>query len=268
MEYEQILVEQRGRVRILTLNRPEKLNAWTGQMMTELRDAIEAAGADPSVGAIVLTGAGRGFCAGADIAGFEARLAAQGANGAPAAPEPPRETLDWVRFIQQAPRPTIAAVNGVAVGVGVTAILPFDIRIGSPEARFGFAFVKLVRVPELGSSHLLPQMVGMGRARDWCLTGRMVPAEEAREAGLVSEVVPIEQLVARAVEIGELMAANAPRAMTRIREVLIRNADEADFDAVIRIEDVARAEAGASWEHREAITAFRERRQPDFSPRA
>ncbi len=264
MAYEQITFEQRGRVGLITLNRPEKLNAWTGKMMGEMRHAMDAAAANPGIGAIVVTGAGRAFCAGADVSSFAQYVSDADAGKRPTDNVPVTED-NWVRYLQKYPKPTVAAINGVAVGIGITQILPFDIRIGSEHARIGFFFVKMALVPELASSHLLPQMVGMARATDWCMTGRMVPAQEARESGLLSEVVAAESLVDRAVEIGEQLASNAAPAMLAIRQLLIENAHDNDLDSVMSREGVALAERRLSWQHREAIAAFAEKRTPDFS---
>src|SRR5262249_50340261 len=176
MTYAQIRFEQRGRVGVITLDRPDKLNAWTPQMMAEYRDAIQRANDDADIGAIVMTGAGRAFCAGADIAAvFDAGLA--GAARGDGSGE------DYLGFLARMPKPTIAAINGVAVGVGITQVLPFDIRIASVDARIGFFFVRMGLVPELASSSLLPQLVGAGRALEWCLTGRLVPSAERLASG-------------------------------------------------------------------------------------
>src|SRR6185312_15379426 len=186
MAFEQITVEQRGRVALLTLNRPEKLNAWTPRMMAELTEAMRAAADDSATGAIGLTGAGRAFCAGADVDAVFRKQSEErdsGSESAPppaaasaAAPPPQAPAQNWVSFLRNLPKPTIAAVNGAAVGIGVTQVLPMDFRIASENARFGMFFVKMGLVPELASSALLPQMVGQARALDWCLTGRMIPA--------------------------------------------------------------------------------------------
>lgn len=260
MPYTNVLVEQRGAVKVLTLNRPERLNAWNNEMMAELRDAIETANGDAAVAALVFTGAGRAYCSGADIGGWAEAIQSGGAaRGSATAGED-----NWLAFLRRMPKPTIAAVNGVAVGVGVTHILPMDIRIASENARFGFAFVKMALVPELASSYYLPQLVGLGRAREWCLTARMVEAAEAQQAGLVSEVVPHEQLVARAVEIGELIAQHAPAAVARVKAVLDRNAVNSDFRAVMQNENSENAAARLEADHKEAVAAFMEKRKPNF----
>lgn len=263
MSYEQITYEQRGAVALVTMNRPERLNAWTEQMHNELRDAIGRAVDDSSVGAVVLTGAGRAFCAGADIAAFKAAIAASSTVGSGAAEGPG----NWVAFCQGVTKPLIAAINGPAVGVGITQVLPFDIRIASENARIGMFFVRMGLVPELASSHFLSQLVGTGRAMEWCLTGRMVDAAEAREAGLVTEVVAPEALVDRAVALGNEVAALPGETIARVKRLLIENAVEGDLKTVLQRENVALAQARASAEHREAVTAFLEKRAPDFSRR-
>ena len=256
--YEQLLVEQRGRVRILTLNRPERLNAWNDVMMANLRDAIEQANADGSVRAIVFTGAGRAYCSGADVGGFANQLEGRPRGSATAGED------NWNAFLRRMPKPTIAAVNGTAVGVGITHALPMDIRIASEQAKFGFFFVKMGLVPELASSYYLSQLVGTGRAIEWCLTARMVGAEEAKDAGLVTEVVSPERLIARAVEIGEAIAAHPAGAIARVKEVFARNATNSDVQDVMAYENGQNAEARLGAEHREAVTAFLEKRPPKF----
>jgi 2-(1,2-epoxy-1,2-dihydrophenyl)acetyl-CoA isomerase len=267
MQYEQITFETRGHVGLITLNRPEKLNAWTGQMMSEMRQAMDSVADDPAVGAIVVTGSGRAFCAGADISVFadNARKQDEGAPRQAPAAAPAEPAENWVRYIQRYPKPTIAAINGAAVGIGITQILPFDIRIAGEAARIGFFFIKMGLVPELASSHLLPQMVGISRATEWCLTGRLIGAAEAREAGLVAEVVANDGLLARALELGESIANQSAPAMLSIRELLLENAHDPDLDSVMNREGVALQQAYASWQHREAIAAFFEKRPADFS---
>jgi enoyl-CoA hydratase/carnithine racemase len=266
MSYDKITFETRGRVALITLNRPEKLNAWSEGMMAEMRHAMNAVRDDANIGALVVTGAGRAFCAGKDMSDFQNEAANQDAGK-----ETPRTNAattgdeNWVSFIQNYPKPTIAAINGVAVGIGITQILPFDIRIASENARIGFVFIKMALVPELASSHLLPQMVGTSRAIDWCLSGRLVPAQECREAGLVSEVVEQDRLLDRAIELGEQLSGNAPGAMAVIRELILTNNEETDLRTVFGREGAALANALTTWEHREAISAFMEKRPADFA---
>lgn len=267
MTYEYILYEQRGSVGIVTLNRPDKLNAWSLPMLKEIRRAIDAAVLDAAIGAIVLTGAGRAYCAGADMSSFRKR-SSDGDNEQRSGEDEAHYHYvgpnNWTSYVQQLPKPTIAAVNGTAVGVGVSHILPLDIRIASEKARFGLFFVKLGLAPELASSALLPRLVGAGRALEWCLTGRQVPAQEAKDAGLVSEVVAPEALLDRAVELGEQLADNPGPSMVTIRELLRRDALETEIEAVLRREGAALNSLYKTPEHKEAITAFFEKRKPVF----
>lgn len=261
MDYKNVLTEQRGSVAIVTLNRPERLNAWNNEMMFELKDAVTAANGDPSVSAIVFTGAGRAYCSGADVGGWAQQIAGGGAaTGSATAGED-----NWLAFLRRMPKPTIAAVNGVAVGVGVTHILPMDIRIASEQAKFGFAFVKMALVPELASSYYLPQLVGLGRAREWCLTARMVEADEAARTGLVSEVVEPGRLLERAVELGEMIAQHAPAAVARVKKVLDTNATDSDVQTVMLRENAQNAAARLENDHKEAVAAFLEKRKPNFA---
>lgn len=250
--YEQILVEDRGRTRILTLNRPDKLNAWTRQMNFELVSAIEAANADPELAAIVVTGAGRGFCAGADIgAQFKARLDG-GEAGAEADRRPPRP---WVELVRDS-KPMIAAINGVAVGVGVTLTLPFDVIVLSERARVGMFFVRMGLVPELCSSHFLVQRVGWAKASEMCLTGALYDAAELGAMGFANAVVPHEQTLDRAVELAARIGENADSSLRAIKRLLTKNGSSHDLDEVHRREMEELNAAYASDAHREAVAAF------------
>jgi len=260
MDLEQIKSETRGEVVLLTLNRPERLNAWTARMSAELCEAIEAANDDPAVGAVVVTGEGRGFCAGADIqATFQSQL--EGAR--PTEPEP-RRTVDWVTLVRSS-KPLIAAINGPAVGVGLTMILSFDYLMASDSARLSCRFIKMGLVPELASSHFLPQRVGFGRASELMLSGRMVGAEEAEKLGLVDEVVPGDRLVDAALDRARSFSAHPDLQLRMIKELITQNADETDLALVQRREIEKLGIAYKSPEHKEAVQAFLEKREPRFS---
>jgi enoyl-CoA hydratase/carnithine racemase len=250
MTYEQIIEERRDDVVVLTLHRPERLNAWTPRMTGELVRAIDAAEEDPGIGAIVVTGAGRGFCAGADIeATFQAQL-----DGDSSAAQPETDR-DWVALVRST-KPLVAAVNGVALGVGLTMILPFDRIVASDRARFSLRFVRMGLVPELASSSFLPQRVGLGAASDLMLSGRMVEAAEALSLGLADEVVPHDDLVDAAVERARSYGSNPSGAVRSIKRLLTANATEPDTTVVQRREIAALTEAYASPEHAEAVAAF------------
>ena len=191
MAYEEILTETRDRVGIIRLNRPRKLNAWTATMSGEIIDAMTAWNADDGIGAIVLTGEGRAFCAGADVGNFAERVET---NRQGQGEQLRRGGANMTQFIRQS-KPTIAAINGYAVGVGLTMILPCDVRIASSSANLSIRFIKMGLMPELGSTHLLAQLIGLGNATEMCLTGRMVPADEAMRMGLVSAVTEPDDLL-------------------------------------------------------------------------
>ena len=257
MGYETIVAEARGPVALLTLNRPDRLNAWIPQMAVELAEAIARANDDDAVGAIVVTGAGRGFCAGADMEEtFKSRIdgrdpggdTAEGSGGMP-------KDVDWVGLVRDA-KPLIAAVNGASVGIGLTMILPFDVILASARARFGMLFIKVGLVPELASTHLLVQRVGIGHAGEMCLTGRVYDAEEAAAIGLADRLVAAEDLVAQALALGEAIAANPQPQLRMIKRLLTENASETDLDAVQRRESELLRECWRSPEHHEAVQAF------------
>jgi enoyl-CoA hydratase/carnithine racemase len=248
--YEQILTERRDDVLVLTLNRPERLNAWTPRMTYELSEAIVEAEADASIGALVLTGAGRGFCAGADISAvFDAQL--QGDSEAAAMDH----ERDWVELLRST-KPIVAAINGPAIGLGLTMVLPCDRLIAARGAKLSVRFVKMGLVPELASSMFLPMRCGLGVASDLMLSGRTLLAEDALPIGLVDEVVAPDELldvaVARAREYGE----NPAPALRWIKEALTLNANETDPKLAQRRELERLVQAYATPEHKAAVAAF------------
>jgi 2-(1,2-epoxy-1,2-dihydrophenyl)acetyl-CoA isomerase len=255
VEYEQITTEHRDDVLLITLDRPERLNAWTPQMSGELTDAIERADQDDDVGAVVITGAGRGVCAGADI---EATFGAQLDGDAQAAR--PTRTRDWIDLVRST-KPIVVAINGVAVGVGLTMVLPCDRLIASTEARFSLRFVKMGLVPELASSHFLPNRVGFGPASDLMLSGRIIDAPAAHAMGLVDEVVEPERLVETAIERAREYGENPTPQLRWIKELLTMNAAESDLGAVQRREIEYLQRAYASPEHADAVRRFLEQRK-------
>jgi enoyl-CoA hydratase/carnithine racemase len=255
MDYGQILYEERDNIAVITLNRPERMNAWTYTMNSELIAAITHANENSDIGAIVVTGAGRGFCAGADIEdNFKNRI--EGEKDA-------TSSVDWVPFIRQS-KPLIAAVNGAAVGVGVTLMLPFDVIIASEQARFALAFVKMGVVPELASSHFLTQRIGFGNASEMCLTGKLYSAAEAYEKGLPNQVVPADELMDVAEEMARTIGANPGLQLGMTKQLLTQNACESDLALVQKREFEQLNVAYKSAEHKEAVQAFLEKRQPDF----
>jgi enoyl-CoA hydratase/carnithine racemase len=271
MAYETILYETDGPVLTVTLNRPDKLNAYTAVMGAELEDAFLRADADDAVRVVIVTGAGRGFCAGADISSgagaFDTR--AEG-SVAFASPGQPRRSggAGFVGAIFNCRKPSIAAINGAAVGVGLTLTLPMDIRICAEPARFGFVFARRGLVPEAGSAWFLPRLVGLPQALRWCLSGRLFPAAEALAGGLVSEVVAPDALLARAREIALEIAENtAPVSVALTRQMLWRFAGAPDPFAVLTVDGALAMQLGAGPDVREGVSAFLEKRPPDFPGR-
>ena len=267
MAYETLLYELDGPVLTITLNRPDKLNAYTAMMGAELTDAFQRADADDAVRVVIVTGAGRGFCAGADISGgagaFDTAAEGSVAFAAPGAPR--QEGGGFVDAIFNCRKPSIVAINGAAVGVGATLTLPMDIRIASSTARLGFIFARRGLVPEAGSAWFLPKLVGLPQALRWCLTGALIPAEEARAGGLVSEVVAPDDLLARAREIALEIAENtAPVSIALARQMLWRFSGEASPAGALAVDGRLSMELGAGPDVKEGVGAFLERRAPRF----
>jgi enoyl-CoA hydratase/carnithine racemase len=260
--YEQIVVEPIDAVLRITLNRPERLNAWTPTMMAELTAAVTAANDDASIGAILVTGAGRGFCAGADIeAVFEHQL---GGPDGRSEPTPSAERpVDWVALCRES-KPLVAAINGAAIGVGLTLVLPFDQLVAAEGAKLSARFVKMGLVPELASSHWLVSRCGFGAASWLALSGTTVLAEEARGLGLVDRVTSPEALLDEAMAIAGAFAENPSTQLRLIKQLLTENASETDLAAVQRRELDAMRTCYRSPEHAEAVRAFIEKRPPVF----
>ena len=264
----------------ITLDRPQRLNAWTHEMGHELHAAISELNEDPEVGAMVVTGAGRGFCAGADIrdtflarvapsrspaAGAKARMDASGGSGGSGGEQ--RGTGDWIGLVRSS-KPLIAAVNGACVGVGATMILPMDIIVASEDAKFGMAFVKMGVTPELASSHFLVQRIGLGRAGEMCLTGRLYSGKEAFDLGLADRLTTPGDLLEAACALAREIAANPTPQLRWVKDLLTRNGAETDISLVQRREAETLAKAYASAEHREAVDAFLNKRAPVFERRS
>jgi enoyl-CoA hydratase/carnithine racemase len=266
MDFEQIIYELADGVLTLTLNRPERLNAWTEQMGLELRAAFDQADADDEVRAVIVTGAGRGFCAGADLASggdtFDARKrdAVAGAmrdNGG-----------ELTLRIFESKKPVIAAINGPAVGVGATMTLPMDIRLAADDARMGFVFARRGIIPEACSSWFLPRVVGINRAMEWVATGRVFSAQEALEGGLVRSLHPKDELLDVARALGREIAENtAAVSVALARQLMWRMVGAAHPMYAHRADSRGMAARGQSADAVEGITAFLEKRPAQFPDR-
>jgi enoyl-CoA hydratase/carnithine racemase len=264
MNYEEIRYKVTDRIATLTLDRPGKLNAFTRRMRDELIDAFGRADGDDEVRAVIVTGAGRAFCAGADLsAGADTfRFVRPDA-------EEHRDGGGRVALrVFESKKPVIAAFNGAAVGVGITMTLPMDIRIASSAARFGFVFTRRGIVPEACSSWFLPRIVGMSRAAEWVLTGRVFGAEEALAGGLVSRVVAPEELTAAAHALARDIADNtSPVAVALARQMLWRMAGADHPMEAHKVDSRGIFAMGASPDVAEGIAAFKEKRAPRFGMR-
>ena len=264
MAYETLLTELKDGVLTLTLNRPEQLNAYTAQMGIDLADAFVAADGDDEVRVIVVTGAGRHFCAGADMGSGSDSFGGDGDRlfGARKAPGPKG---GFVGAIFACRKPSIAAINGAAVGVGVTMTLPMDIRIASEKARFGFVFARRGLAPEAGSAWFLPRLVGLPQALRWCYRADVFDAAEALRGGLVSEVTAPEDLLARAQEMArEIAQETSPVSIAMVRQLLWRAAGEPDLFKVLAVDGPANMAMGTSADVKEGVSAFLEKRKPAF----
>ncbi|MDE1947949.1 MAG: crotonase/enoyl-CoA hydratase family protein [Burkholderiales bacterium] len=278
--HETLVTELHEHVLTITLNRPDKLNAFNAAMMNELIAAFDAADADDAVRAVVVTGAGRAFCAGADLSAgaktfdYAARsdrpdksADARGADG----------RIDWshesVRDgggrvtlrIFRSLKPVIAAVNGPAVGIGATMLLPMDIRLAADDARFGFVFTRRGIAPEACSSWFLPRLVGISRALEWTMSGRLFPAVEAQQAGLVRSLHPGAELLAAAQALAHEIADHAaPVSVALTRQMMWRMLGAEHPMQAHRIDSRAIYARGAMADAKEGVSSFLEKRTPHF----
>jgi enoyl-CoA hydratase/carnithine racemase len=281
--FETIRLEIDEGIATITLNRPEKLNAFTGRMMHELIAAFDATDADDSVRAVIVTGAGRAFCAGADLSeggrtfDYAARTDGDSSRAGHASPVREDGSVDYAHEavrdgggrvtlrIFESLKPVIAAVNGPAVGVGVTMQLPMDIRIASNDARFGFVFARRGIVPEAASSWFLPRIVGISRALEWCMTGRVFGAEEAHAGGLVSRLVQPDALLSVARELAQEIAENtAPVSVALSRQMLWRMLGADHPIEAHKVDSRAIWARGRAGDAKEGVMSFLEKRPPAY----
>jgi enoyl-CoA hydratase/carnithine racemase len=266
MSFQDIRYDVADRVLTITLNRPDRLNAFTPTMGHELIEAFDRADADDDVRAIIVTGEGRGFCAGADLAGggetFDWRDRQE-------AEEVPRDLGGRVTLrIYGSNKPVIAAINGPAVGVGITMTLPMDIRLSAEGAKIGFVFTRRGIVPEACSSWFLPRIVGISQAMEWVAAGRVFSAEEARAGGLVRSVHPQGELLGAAQALAREIADNAAPVSVAIARRLLWTMLGADHPMEAhRADSRAMLARGQSGDAREGVTSFLEKREAQFTDR-
>lgn len=269
MAYDTVIYDVSEKILTLTLNRPERLNAFTPTMRDELLDALDVAEADDAVRAIVFTGAGRGYCAGADL----------GAGGNTFDHEhrdrsddrfPDRDgggTLTLRLF--ECRKPLIAAINGPAVGIGITMTLPMDIRLASTTSKIGFVFTRRGIVPEAASSWFLPRLVGPAQALEWILSGRVFGAEEALAGGLVRSLHDPDALLPAAYELAREIATNtAPVSVALSRQMIWKMMTESHPMAAHRVDTAGVSACGALPDAKEGVASFLEKRPPQFTASA
>jgi enoyl-CoA hydratase/carnithine racemase len=267
MDFSEIRYDVADHVLTITLNRPDRLNAFTPTMQRELIEAFDAADADDDVRAVIVTGEGRGFCAGADLAAggstFDWR------DRAPGEGEVPRDGGGQVVLrIYASTKPVIAAINGPAVGVGITMTLPMDVRLVAESARIGFVFVRRGIVPEACSSWFLPRLVGIGQAMEWVATGRVFSAEEALAGGLVRSVHPDGEVLGAARALAAEITENAAPVSVAVARRLMWTMLGADHPmAAHRADSRAIFARGQSADAREGVTSFLEKRPAQFTDR-
>jgi enoyl-CoA hydratase/carnithine racemase len=266
MDYQQITYEVADRIATITLNRPDQLNAFTGLMMREIIDAFDQVDANDDVRAVIVTGAGRGFCAGADLSSGGETFSRGGSDEIPADVGIPRDGGGLVSLrIFECTKPVIGAINGAAVGVGVTMTLPMDIRLASEHAKFGFVFARRGIVPEACSSWFLPRLVGISQAAEWCYSGRVFPAAEALSGRLVRSVHAAEDLLPTARAIAAEIADNtAPVSVALTRQMLWRMLGASHPMEAHRADSRGILERGKSPDAREGVVSFLEKRPPEF----
>lgn len=258
MDYSYLVIDRFDAVALVTLNRP-KVNALSQDLLLELRHAVETFDADPAVRCILITGAGeRAFCAGADIPSLQAGLGHVEQEGTMLG-----EGVRTMNAIEACNTPVVAAINGLALGGGCELSLACHVRIAADSAQFGLPEVNLGILPGWGGTHRLPRLIGESRALEWMLTGRMVPAEEALQAGLVCRVVPQAELLETAKEFARTLSQKAPLAVQGILRTVHRRAVEPSQGALL--EAAAFQRAGNSKDAVEGVAAFLERRSPNYT---
>ncbi|MFZ4122110.1 MAG: crotonase/enoyl-CoA hydratase family protein [Caulobacterales bacterium] len=269
--FETVLLDVKDGVATLTLNRPDKMNAFTGQMMSDIIAAFDATDGDDQVKAVIVTGAGRAFCAGADLGAGAKTFDYENRDDRPERGD--KSSLEYLRDgggrvtlrIFESLKPVIAAVNGAAVGVGATMQLPMDIRIAAEGARFGFVFARRGIVPEACSSWFLPRLVGISKALEWCYSGRVFDAQEAHSGGLVRSVHKGEDLLSAANAIArEIVDNTSPVSVSLTRQMMWRMLGADHPMEAHKIDSRAIFARGKQGDAKEGVMSFLEKRAPAF----
>ena len=262
--YDTIIYEVDNGILTLTLNRPEKLNAFTGDMLREMMDALDRADADDAIRAIIVTGAGRAFCAGADLSSGGDTFNADTRDDRAGGLQPDGGGLLTLRIFE-CKKPIIAAINGPAVGVGLTMTLAMDIRIAADVAKFGFVFARRGLVPEACSSYFLPRVVGISQALEWCYSGRVFPASEALDGGLLRSLHDKDALLPTAREIARDIADNTSAiSVTLIRHMLWRMLGADHPIEAHKVDSRGIYHLGRSRDAKEGVVSFLEKRPAEF----
>ena len=257
-DWEFIEVEREERVGIIRFNRPDRMNALGAELAGEIRQALEEFNADPDIGAIVTTGNGRAYSSGADLS------ARMGGNFDRPQPRPPGAHPWQPEFLAVECKPLIAAVNGIALGVGLTSILWYDAIVASTAARFSMRFAAIGLTPEVSSSWMLPRVIGLHNAKEMMLTGRIYSAQEALDLGLVRRLVEPDQLLPEAIALGQEIAANPASTLRAVKEMTYQDLFAPNLEATEQNSRVRFDAALLTPEHREEVRAFSEKRTPRF----
>jgi 2-(1,2-epoxy-1,2-dihydrophenyl)acetyl-CoA isomerase len=264
MEEQSVLYETRGAVALITLNRPDALNSFNRQMHQQLWEALDRIEADRQIRALVLTGAGRGFCAGADLSQFDMEPGPDLVRRADPGPVIEKLFNPTVRRLQALRVPTIAAVNGVAAGAGASVAMACDLAIAAPGATFVQAFVRLGLIPDAGGSWFLVKKLGLARAMGCAMLGDKISAAEAKEWGMIWDVVPEgADCLARALEVAQRLAVLPTQGLIATRK-LLRAAASNDLDPQLDLERDTQSALGKTHDYLEGVTAFRQKRAPQF----
>ena len=267
MAYKTIEFERRGAIGMLTLNRPDKLNALSLELINELRDFFGSMKDDFKTRVVIIQGKGRAFCAGLDLSEWNSKFSGEHelGNVQYAYHKIQQPIADIVVRMRHAPQPIIAAVRGHSVGAGLSISLAADVRIAGESARFNAAYVRIgLSGCDIGSSYFLPRLIGLSRASEYLLTGRFMDAATAERFGLVSRVVPDEQVEAAAVELAEEMIANAPFGLRLTKKVLSRNIDATSLENAVELENQTQVLCSLTEDGKEGPRAFIEKRAPIY----